>query len=723
MYIMPAGSIKVPQIIPLRPPQGNRKHIIDSNTEIDIRLANKDPDVSLFYTLNNERPNPFQVFGEKFTRKFEYPFTLSPGKKTIKVMAMTADKSKESSVVTRTFFVREIEKDKETDNDASSVFDDSLSRKFRHKLKLSSRESNKSTVTPSPPPPLPPLCNKQPSILIPASNRGNLLKCLCCNSLYVEGQAFCTTCGVQLPRLPSSGEDPIRFKVCPDCHSELSSFVRVCHVCDAPLGHLQSLPLLKVQANDGAISGLIQCLHCGMHNDPLMSVCTACDQTLLKKNDGGLPLDGPSAKGKAIMYPIAGSSYLMCGVCGRVNVSDARYCDWCGCKPNGSSVDLSCQACQSMNDWQARYCNKCGEIMKCPLRPEVESGNTLKKPKGVRIDRHQWVPVADIVVYQEDKEVSAWPDTLSRSTQTQGLFYPSEKTISFKKQADNWQRLVKKVSKDRLANLSVYSPGKGMWRAQLDHIITHLKAHAASSFDFQDTIGFCRLGKLTNSSIEHCPSDKDTTITLKLSFTIKGEMDESISPYLNKSSTRKQHQQAILKKTASFIGSGPPHSSTGQSAEKRRRINDSQLISSVENHLLASELAFSGQGRADIVSNLLAKGANPNALDSCGLPVLSLAAAHGHLEAMNILLELGANINVQTKRTGNTPLHEAVYVGPSRKTIIQSLLGHGANPTVKNKESLTPCEVAKKLGHKQLILLFASQLGSSMLTKLLPTIN
>ena len=34
---MSAGSISVPQIIPLRPPYGHRKHIIDSNTEIEIR--------------------------------------------------------------------------------------------------------------------------------------------------------------------------------------------------------------------------------------------------------------------------------------------------------------------------------------------------------------------------------------------------------------------------------------------------------------------------------------------------------------------------------------------------------------------------------------------------------------------------------------------------------------------------------------------------------------
>ena len=43
---------------------------------------------------------------------------------------------------------------------------------------------------------------------------------------------------------------------------------------------------------------------------------------------------------------------------------------------------------------------------------------------------------------------------------------------------------------------------------------------------------------------------------------------------------------------------------------------------------------------------------------------------------------------------------------------------HGANPTIKNKENLTPCELANKLGHKQLMLLFASQLGSSMLIRL-----
>lgn len=47
----------------------------------------------------------------------------------------------------------------------------------------------------------------------------------------------------------------------------------------------------------------------------------------------------------------------------------------------------------------------------------------------------------------------------------------------------------------------------------------------------------------------------------------------------------------------------------------------------------------------------LSKGANSNAVDSSGLPILSLAASHGHVEAMNVLIEQGnANINAQARR-------------------------------------------------------------------------
>ena len=43
---------------------------------------------------------------------------------------------------------------------------------------------------------------------------------------------------------------------------------------------------------------------------------------------------------------------------------------------------------------------------------------------------------------------------------------------------------------------------------------------------------------------------------------------------------------------------------------------------------------------------------------------------------------------------------------------------HGANPTIRNKENLTPCELASKLGHKRLVSLFANHLGSGLLAPL-----
>ena len=64
-----------------------------------------------------------------------------------------------------------------------------------------------------------------------------------------------------------------------------------------------------------------------------------------------------------------------------------------------------------------------------------------------------------------------------------------------------------------------------------------------------------------------------------------------------------------------------------------------------------------------------------NAVDSCGLPMLSLAASNGYMECMGPLMEGGAKVNAQAKATGNTALHEAVMKGPSRVPCIETLLG------------------------------------------------
>jgi ankyrin repeat protein len=79
---------------------------------------------------------------------------------------------------------------------------------------------------------------------------------------------------------------------------------------------------------------------------------------------------------------------------------------------------------------------------------------------------------------------------------------------------------------------------------------------------------------------------------------------------------------------------------------------------------------------------------------SRGAP-LHIAAAHGHIEIIEILCRAEAKVNLQDK-LGDTPLHAAIYAAyhPSLKATIAALLKLGADPTIKNGKELTPAAVA-----------------------------
>ena len=64
-----------------------------------------------------------------------------------------------------------------------------------------------------------------------------------------------------------------------------------------------------------------------------------------------------------------------------------------------------------------------------------------------------------------------------------------------------------------------------------------------------------------------------------------------------------------------------------------------------------------------------------NAVDSSGVPLLSLATSSGHMDCISALIEGGACVNAHAKTTGNTALHEAVMKGPTRVPCIETLLG------------------------------------------------
>ncbi len=109
---------------------------------------------------------------------------------------------------------------------------------------------------------------------------------------------------------------------------------------------------------------------------------------------------------------------------------------------------------------------------------------------------------------------------------------------------------------------------------------------------------------------------------------------------------------------------------------------------------------------------------NARAPDTTLLSMLSLAAKNSKLNCIGTLVENGAKINEQNGKTGNTALHEAVLVGSSCIPAIEALLGQGADPKLKNKDGLIPCDLAVKLNHDDIVTCFATYVGAGLLDKL-----
>jgi len=80
--------------------------------------------------------------------------------------------------------------------------------------------------------------------------------------------------------------------------------------------------------------------------------------------------------------------------------------------------------------------------------------------------------------------------------------------------------------------------------------------------------------------------------------------------------------------------------------------------------------------------------------------LLSLAAAHGHMDTVKALVDRGADVNA-ADATGWTPLHAAAYGG--HPEIIRYLLDQGALSTADNWYTPTPLGVAEALHHQEAV--------------------
>jgi len=99
------------------------------------------------------------------------------------------------------------------------------------------------------------------------------------------------------------------------------------------------------------------------------------------------------------------------------------------------------------------------------------------------------------------------------------------------------------------------------------------------------------------------------------------------------------------------------------------------------------------RGQSAMLKWLIEAGADINAVDVYRFTPLMRAVDNQHEQAVRTLLNRGAaEVNVKDE-SDNTALHFAV--ANEQKSVIAMLLQHGANPLQKNRDGITPLDLAK----------------------------
>lgn len=98
----------------------------------------------------------------------------------------------------------------------------------------------------------------------------------------------------------------------------------------------------------------------------------------------------------------------------------------------------------------------------------------------------------------------------------------------------------------------------------------------------------------------------------------------------------------------------------------------------------------------DTLTSLLARGANPNAIED-GLTPLLFATMEGDTRSVLLLLDHGAQIHARDDYSDDSALHCAC-ASQNAAPLLELLLSRGCNPNHKNRDGYTALDVAASHG-------------------------
>ncbi|XP_043944651.1 ankyrin repeat, SAM and basic leucine zipper domain-containing protein 1 isoform X1 [Protopterus annectens] len=111
------------------------------------------------------------------------------------------------------------------------------------------------------------------------------------------------------------------------------------------------------------------------------------------------------------------------------------------------------------------------------------------------------------------------------------------------------------------------------------------------------------------------------------------------------------------------------------------------------------------------VELLLSRNVNPNVSNSVLMTPLMLAAKEGYTQVITLLVAHGAEVNAQDIN-GYTALTWAVYC--EQKSAILKLIEFGADKTLETKDGKTPAEIARRKQNSEVFALLAVTSSSSV---------